>query len=59
MLEQFVIHVKHKSIKQNCFATHSSGNHAQAVALASKLAGTKAHIVMPNNAPEIKKNSVP
>jgi threonine dehydratase len=42
----------------NGFATHSSGNHAQAVALASKLAGSKAYIVMPNNAPTVKKNAV-
>ena len=42
----------------NGFATHSSGNHAQAVALASKLAGTKAFIVMPKNAPEVKKKAV-
>lgn len=42
----------------NGFATHSSGNHAQAVALASKLAGTKAYIVMPKNAPEVKKKAV-
>lgn len=39
-------------------ATHSSGNHAQAVALAAKIAGTKAYIVMPNNAPIVKKNAV-
>ena len=48
-----VIFSKTKKEKENGFATHSSGNHPQAVALASKLAGTKAHIVMPNNAPEI------
>ena len=34
---------------------YSSGNHAQAVALASRLLGTKAVIVMPSNAPEVKK----
>lgn len=34
--------------------THSSGNHAQAVALASKNAGFKAKIVMPSNAPKVK-----
>ena len=34
--------------------THSSGNHAQAVALASKLCGYKATIVMPENAPKVK-----
>ncbi|MFW9906058.1 MAG: threonine/serine dehydratase [Candidatus Thorarchaeota archaeon] len=36
---------------------HSSGNHAQAVALASKELGIKATIVMPHNAPQIKKNA--
>ncbi len=32
----------------------SSGNHAQAIALAAKLLGTSATIVMPEDAPEIK-----
>ena len=36
-------------------ATHSSGNHAAALALAAKLAGSTAHIVMPSNASAIKK----
>src|SRR5699024_1984447 len=36
----------------------SSGNHAQAVALAAKLFGITATIVMPNDAPTIKKNNV-
>jgi len=31
--------------------THSSGNHAQALALAAKMCGIPAYIVMPNNAP--------
>ncbi len=35
--------------------TFSSGNHAQAVALAAQLLGIKATIVMPNNAPATKK----
>ncbi|MEM9594220.1 MAG: pyridoxal-phosphate dependent enzyme [Acidobacteriota bacterium] len=34
--------------------THSSGNHAQALALAAKLHGIPAHIVMPENAPAVK-----
>lgn len=34
--------------------THSSGNHAQGVALASRLLGVRATIVMPCNAPAIK-----
>ena len=34
--------------------TYSSGNHAQAVALASKLLGTRATIVMPQDAPQVK-----
>ncbi len=39
-------------------ATHSSGNHAAALALAAKMRGISAHIVMPNNSPEIKKKAV-
>ncbi len=34
--------------------TYSSGNHAQAVALAAKLLGTTAVIVMPQDAPQVK-----
>lgn len=39
-------------------ATDSSGNHAQGIALAAQKLGIKAHIVMPNNAPNIKVNAV-
>ena len=39
-------------------ATHSSGNHAAALALAAKMRGIDAHIVMPRTAPEIKKLAV-
>lgn len=39
-------------------ATHSSGNHAAGVAYAAKLLGIPAYIVMPNNAPETKKQAV-
>ncbi|MFT6214200.1 MAG: threonine dehydratase [Roseivirga sp.] len=38
--------------------THSSGNHAQAMALAARDSGCPAYIVMPNNAPEVKKKAV-
>jgi threonine dehydratase len=38
--------------------THSSGNHAQAVALAARLRGIPAYIVMPENAPAVKKAAV-
>ncbi|MBI5823438.1 MAG: pyridoxal-phosphate dependent enzyme [Chloroflexi bacterium] len=38
--------------------THSSGNHAAALALAAKMRGIPAYIVMPNNAPAVKKNAV-
>jgi threonine dehydratase len=38
--------------------THSSGNHAQALALAAKLKGVPAYIVMPEGAPKVKKNAV-
>lgn len=39
-------------------ATHSSGNHAQAIAFAAKTLGTKAYIVMPENSPSVKVNAV-
>ncbi len=39
-------------------ATHSSGNHAAALALAALLRGIPAHIVMPENAPAIKRAAV-
>ena len=43
---------------QMTIVTHSSGNHAQAIALASKLCGVQAHIIMPMDAPAVKKESV-
>ena len=46
-----------KDIKKG-FVTHSSGNHAQAVALSSKIMKTNAYIVMPKSAPKIKINAV-
>ena len=44
--------------KEMGVTTHSSGNHAQALALVSKMAGMKAYIVMPSTAPKVKKNAV-
>ena len=38
--------------------THSSGNHAQALALAARMRGIPAYIVMPDNAPQVKKDAV-
>ncbi len=38
--------------------THSSGNHAQALALAAKLRGVPAHIVMPRTAAAVKRDAV-
>ncbi len=38
--------------------THSSGNHAQALALAAKLAGVRAKIVMPAGSPAVKQAAV-
>jgi threonine dehydratase len=37
--------------------TYSSGNHAQGVAYAARALGAKAVIVMPSNAPEVKKQA--
>ena len=42
----------------NGVVAHSSGNHAAALALAAKMRGVAAHIVMPDNSPEIKKKAV-
>ena len=39
-------------------ATHSSGNHAQAIAYAARHAGTKAFIVMPDNSSRVKVDAV-
>ena len=44
--------------KQNGVVTHSSGNFAQAVALSARNIGIKAYIVMPENAPKVKKEAV-
>uniref|UniRef100_A0A6B2LA65 Tryptophan synthase beta chain-like PALP domain-containing protein n=1 Tax=Arcella intermedia TaxID=1963864 RepID=A0A6B2LA65_9EUKA len=38
--------------------THSSGNHAQAIALAARMRGIPAYIVMPSNAPLTKRKAV-
>ena len=43
---------------KNGVCTHSSGNHAAALALAARMRGVPAYIVMPENAPEIKKKAV-
>ncbi len=40
------------------FATHSSGNHAQAVALAAQLTKSKAYVVMPSNSTKVKVDAV-
>lgn len=44
--------------KQTGVITHSSGNFAQALSLAAKNLGVKAYIVMPLNAPQVKKEAV-
>jgi threonine dehydratase len=43
---------------ENGVTTHSSGNHAAALAYAAKLRGIPAYVVMPNTAPNIKKLAV-
>ncbi len=42
------------AVAEKGVATHSSGNHAAALARAAALRGFPAHIVMPDNAPKIK-----
>ena len=47
-----------KSEGKKGIITHSSGNHAQAVALAARMNGYQATIVMPENAPKVKVDAV-
>ncbi|KUG08931.1 serine dehydratase [Solirubrum puertoriconensis] len=44
--------------QQSGVVTHSSGNFAQALALAARSLGVAAYIVMPSNAPRVKKEAV-
>lgn len=44
--------------RQKGVVTHSSGNFAQAVALSAQKLGVSAYVVMPSNAPTVKKNAV-
>lgn len=44
--------------KQRGVVTHSSGNFAQALALAAQSLGVKSFIVMPHSAPQVKKDAV-
>src|SRR6056297_273656 len=39
-------------------ATHSSGNHGQALALAAQMRGIPAYVVMPENSPKVKLSAV-
>ena len=52
-----IMSIPHEQLN-NGVATHSSGNHAQALALAAKSKGVPAHIVMPYNSPKVKINAV-
>jgi len=47
-----------ESARARGVVTHSSGNHAQALALAARLHGIAAHIVMPTSAPKVKRDAV-
>ncbi len=44
--------------KKKGIATHSSGNHGQAIARAAQILGIKSYIVMPRTTPQIKKKGV-
>jgi len=47
-----------RSLAARGVVTHSSGNHAQALALAARMAGLPAYVVMPSNAPPVKQAAV-
>jgi len=46
-----------KEEKANGVITHSSGNHAQALALSARILGVKATVVMPKGSPQVKINA--
>lgn len=52
-----LLQVDQQALK-NGACTHSSGNHAQAVALAARQLGVPAHIIMPRTAPQVKVDAV-
>jgi len=52
------ISILSKEKARNGVCTHSSGNHAQAVAFAAKKRGIPAYIVMPNNVTKVKLEAV-
>lgn len=52
------VQLLHEDEMSKGVVTHSSGNHAQALALAAKVRGIKAYIVMPSNAPKSKVEAV-
>lgn len=47
-----------QDVAQRGVVTHSSGNHAQALALAAKMRGIPASLVIPRNAPAVKRRAV-
>jgi threonine dehydratase len=46
------------AMAQRGVATHSSGNHGAALALAASIRGIRAHVVMPSNSPKVKIEAV-
>ena len=48
----------HEDSAQRGVATHSSGNHAAALAYAASIRGIPAHVVMPSSAPPVKRAAV-
>ncbi len=53
-----VVFLLEQKIAELGVCTHSSGNHAQALARAAKIRGIPSHIVMPSNAPKVKVSAV-
>lgn len=52
-----VLNLSDEELK-NGVTTHSSGNHAAALALAASMRGVPAYIIMPDNSPQVKKDAV-
>lgn len=51
------LQIENEKLKQGLL-THSSGNHAQAIAYAAKILQTQAYIIMPSTSPKVKVNAV-
>ncbi|XP_059144389.1 serine racemase-like isoform X2 [Physella acuta] len=58
LIPAMVFKVKETKAALDAVVTHSSGNHGQALAWASRVAGVQCYVVVPKMAPAVKKNAI-